>query len=147
MKAVARTGLALAAMIACAGPVAAAPAAACKVAVGDTVLVPNLAAGARVYLRCRSCHTLGAGEKNLVGPNLSGMFGRKSGTAAGFKYSPAFAKAPPMWTDQALSAFLEKPTKAIPGSKMIFVGLPKPQDRADLIGYLREQTGGPACGK
>lgn len=126
----------------------AAPAAGCKVAPTGLVLVPNIEAGQKVFLRCRSCHTLGQGEKNLVGPNLHGMFGEKPGAATGFNYSPAFKKgAPAKWTDEALAGFIEKPTKAIPGSKMIFAGLPKPQDRADLIGYLRSQTGAPPCGK
>ena len=139
---------ALAALVMLPASALAAPAAGCKVAASGPALVPNIEAGQKVFLRCRSCHTLGQGEKNLVGPNLHGMFGEKPGSAAGFNYSPAFKKgAPAKWSDEALAGFIEKPTKAIPGSKMIFAGLPKPQDRADLIGYLRSATGAPPCGK
>ncbi|MBT9470560.1 MAG: cytochrome c family protein [Pseudomonadota bacterium] len=149
MRTIVRIGLAVAALatapaVALAGP----DTAACKMTPSGPALAPDLTAGQRVFLRCRSCHTLGQGEKNLVGPNLHGVFTEKPGAAAGFAFSPAFKKgAPARWTDQGLSAFLEKPTKVVPGTKMIFVGLPKPQDRADLIGYLRSQTGAGPCGK
>lgn len=150
MKTIVRIGLAALALASAGatGALAAPATAGCKVSAAGPALAPNLEAGRKVFLRCQSCHTLGAGEKTLVGPNLNGMFGRKPGSAAGFNYSPAFTKgAPAKWTDEALAAFVEKPTKLIPGSKMIFAGLPKPQDRADLTGYLRAQTGAPPCGK
>jgi cytochrome c len=93
------------------------------------------AAGEAVFKKCGSCHKLDGSDG--VGPHLNGVVGRNHGSAAGFAYSEAMAaKAAEPWTPEALFAFLENPKKALPGTKMAFAGLPKPEDRANVIAYL-----------
>ncbi len=97
--------------------------------------------GKRVFLRCRSCHTLEEGGRNLTGPNLWGVFGRKVGGLEGYRYSNAVLAADFIWTPDKLNEWLLKPKDFLPGNKMSFVGLPKEQDRVNLIYYLQVQTG------
>ncbi|MES2913913.1 MAG: cytochrome c family protein [Pseudomonadota bacterium] len=93
------------------------------------------AAGEAVFKKCASCHKLDGSSG--VGPNLNGVVGRNHGSVAGFPYSEAMAaKSAEPWTPEALFAFLENPKKAVPGTKMAFAGLPKPEDRANVIAYL-----------
>lgn len=103
--------------------------------VAALMAVADAAAGEAVFKKCGSCHKLDGSDG--VGPHLNGVVGRNHGAAAGYSYSEAMAalSAEP-WTPEALFAFLENPKKAIPGTKMAFNGLPKPEDRANLIAYL-----------
>lgn len=95
----------------------------------------DASAGEAVFKKCGSCHKLDGSDG--VGPHLNGVVGRNAGSAAGFAYSEAMvAKAAEPWTPEALFAFLENPKKALPGTKMAFAGLPKPEDRANVIAYL-----------
>jgi cytochrome c len=96
--------------------------------------------GQTLFLQCRACHSLEAGEPHKVGPNLNGMFGRKAGLAPGFDYSPAVMESEIVWTPEALDAWLERPSDFLPGNRMVFIGVKKPEDRANLIAYLQQAT-------
>ncbi|KAL9083300.1 MAG: hypothetical protein Q9159_005863 [Coniocarpon cinnabarinum] len=90
--------------------------------------------------RCAQCHNLKAEEGNKIGPNLHGLFGRKTGQVEGFSYTEANKNKAVKWEEDTLFEYLENPKKYIPGTKMAFGGLKKPKDRNDLITFLREET-------
>jgi len=101
---------------------------------------PDAANGAVIFKKCASCHSVDPTGKNGLGPNLRGVVGRKAGMVAGFNYSPAMKASGQVWNDQTLARFLAAPRQAVPGTKMIFIGLPKPQDQADVIAYLKQNS-------
>jgi cytochrome c len=96
--------------------------------------------GEMLFLQCRACHSLAAGEPNKVGPNLHGMFGRNAGLAPGFAYSDALVNADVTWGPETLSQFLAGPSQFIPGNRMVFIGVRKPADRGSLIAFLQQAT-------
>jgi cytochrome c len=99
-------------------------------------LTGDAAKGEKVFIQCKTCHVLDEGQ-NRVGPSLHGIIGRKAGTVAGFNYSNANKSSSKTWDEETLFAYLEAPQKAMPGTKMAFAGIRKPQDRADLIAFLK----------
>jgi cytochrome c len=97
--------------------------------------------GKRLYTQCLACHTLEAGGKARVGPNLHGIAGATAGTRPDFaNYSEALKKSGITWSDEQLDVWLKKPSALVPGTRMVFVGVAKDQDRADLIAYLKDAT-------
>ena len=96
----------------------------------------DAAAGQQVFAgRCGVCH---ATEPNVnkIGPSLAGVFGRKSGTEAGFDYSPALKGAAITWDEKTLDQFIQNPVVDVPGTKMP-IGLPGDDDRQNVIAYLK----------
>jgi cytochrome c len=93
------------------------------------------AAGETVFRKCSACHKLDGTDG--VGPHLNGVVGRNHAAVEGFAYSEAnIALSAEPWTPEAINAFIENPKGYMPGTKMAFAGLPKAEDRANLIAYL-----------
>ena len=98
----------------------------------------DAAAGEKVFVKCKVCHQVGEGAKNLVGPELNGLIGRKAGSVAGYTYSEANKNSGITWDDASLREYLKNPKAKIPGTKMIFAGLNKDDEIDNLIAYLKQ---------
>lgn len=93
--------------------------------------------GEAIYARCQGCHSI---DRNRVGPLHRGLFGRVAGTVEGFNYSKAMKESGITWDEATLDDFLAHPRQTVPGTRMTYAGIADPQERADLIAYLREAT-------
>ena len=97
----------------------------------------DAAAGEKVFGKCKACHKMDG--TNGTGPHLDGVVNRAKAAVEGFSYSEVLkSMAGDTWTPENLYAFLESPKGYAPGTKMAFAGLPKPEDRANLIAYLAQ---------
>jgi len=107
-------------------------------AASDRAAAADAQRGQELYeSRCGGCHSLDA---NRVGPAHRGVYGRKAGSAPNFAYSTAVKNSTVVWEDRTLDAWLTNPQAVIPGQRMNFrVALP--EDRTDIIAYLRQQSG------
>ena len=99
-------------------------------------LTGDAAKGKTVFVQCQVCHVVEEGQ-NRIGPSLYGIVGRPAGSIAGFAYSPANKNSGITWSEEEMYKYLEAPQQTIPGTKMVFAGLKNPQDRADVIAYLK----------
>lgn len=102
------------------------------------------AKGADVFKKCAACHNADKGGANALGPNLWGVLGEGIGQGAqGFAFSDALKSKGGAWDWQNLSDWLKSPKAFAPGTKMTFAGLSKPEDRANIIAYLNQQSDAP----
>jgi cytochrome c len=93
---------------------------------------------------CLTCHTFEKGGPNRLGPNLWGVVGRPKASEAGFDYSAAMKAKGGNWAVDDLNAFLANPKGFVPGTKMTYAGLPRGNQRADVIAYLNSLADNPA---
>jgi cytochrome c len=98
----------------------------------------DAALGEKVFIKCKACHQIGEGAKNAVGPVLNGIVGRKAGTYADYSYSDANKNSGLTWDEATLTEYLKNPRVKVPGTKMIFPGLPKDEDISNVIAYLKQ---------
>jgi cytochrome c len=102
--------------------------------------------GEKIFRQCSGCHQIGPDAQNRVGPHLNDVFGRRAGGIDGFRYSPDMIRLGNdglSWTFEKLDAYLENPRILVSGTRMSFRGLKDPQDRADVIAYLRDFSASP----
>jgi cytochrome c len=108
------------------------------VAGSGEVRAQDAAAGEKVFGVCKACHQIGETAKNNVGPQLNGLFGRKSGTVPGYNYSAANKDSGITWDEATFREYIKDPKAKIPGTKMIYAGLKDEQRTNDLIAYLKQ---------
>lgn len=108
-----------------------------NLAQAQPALAQDAAAGEAVFRKCRACHQVGEGARNLVGPELNGVIGRPAATVGGYSYSAAMKDAAITWDDANLKHWLQNPRDFLRGTKMIFAGLPKEEDIDNLLAYLK----------
>ncbi|MEO3415119.1 c-type cytochrome [Roseovarius sp. CAU 1744] len=118
--------------------------AAATAAAGDTA---DVDAGKVIFNKCKGCHEIGESATHRIGPHLNGLFGRRAGSHADFRYSRSFQRAGAgglEWHAETLDAFLEDPRAITSGTRMSFRGLKSAEDRTNLIAYLRTFSDDPA---
>jgi cytochrome c len=98
--------------------------------------VPIAINGLAIFNRCAACHAVKAGAPNGVGPNLYGIVGAKIAAVPGYTYSTALKAKAGVWDREALDGYIAAPRDYVPGTKMAFGGLSKPEERAAVIDYL-----------
>lgn len=103
----------------------------------------DAARGQKQIRKCTACHSLEDGGPNKIGPNLYGIVGRALAAGSGFSYSEALKSKGGNWGYEELDAFLKNPKQFAAGTKMVFAGIKKAEDRANLILYLRSLGGNP----
>lgn len=108
----------------------------------DRLAVADADKGARAFRKCQACHTVEEGGPHRVGPNLWGIVGGPV-AAADYRYSKAMASYGGVWDVERLDAYLENPRAEVPGGRMAFAGLPKAQERADVIAFLNQNSAEP----
>ena len=102
--------------------------------------IGDAARGEKIFQQCSSCHQVGAHAEDRVGPHLNGLFGRRAGAHAGFKYSKGLDRMGNdglVWELDKLDAYIENPKALVSGTRMNFRGLKEQQDRDDVLAYLR----------
>jgi cytochrome c len=97
----------------------------------------DAARGEKKFEECQSCHSLDRNAESL-GPSLYGVFDRKAGTAADFRYSPAMKRSGIVWSPQTVDTFIADPQAVVSANRMPYAGMPNASDRADLIAFLQK---------
>lgn len=98
----------------------------------------DVEAGQKSFNKCRACHQVGEGAKNVVGPMLNGLFGRKSGTIEGYNYSDANKNSGITWDEAVFADYIKDPKAKMPGTKMVFAGIKNEQEIKDLTAFLKQ---------
>jgi cytochrome c len=101
-------------------------------------MAQDAAAGEKVFLKCKICHQIGEGAKNMVGPVLNAVVGRKAGSYPDYHYSDANKGSGITWDEATLKEYLRDPKAKVPGTKMVFPGLKADDDIANVIAYLKQ---------
>jgi cytochrome c len=99
-------------------------------------LAQDAAAGKTSFNKCLACHAIGEGAKNKVGPELNGLDGRHSGTAAGYNYSDANKNSGITWNKDQFLEYIKDPKAKIPGTKMVFAGIKNENEANNLWAYV-----------
>jgi len=108
-----------------------------KVDIEALMKTANAANGENIAKKCTACHSFDKGGPNKVGPNLWNVVGNDKLSHPDFKYSDAMKAKGGKWDEESLYHFLNKPSRFIPGTKMSFAGLSKPQEIVDMIAFLK----------
>ena len=95
-------------------------------------------AGETVFKQCMACHKIGEGAENSVGPELNGLDGRKSGSAAGYNYSDANKNSGITWSEATFKDYIKDPRAKVPGTKMFFPGVKDEKKATDLWAYVSQ---------
>ncbi|MDF3839429.1 c-type cytochrome [Cupriavidus basilensis] len=97
----------------------------------------DVQAGGAVFARkCASCHSVGPSARGAFGPQLNAIFGRVAGATSDYQYSPEMKKSGIVWSQKTLSAFIQSPSKVVPGTRMRFWGISDERQIEDLLAYL-----------
>ena len=128
-----------------AAPMEAAPAPKAIKPVSGLLAGADVAKGAEISKKCMTCHDFTNGGPNKIGPNLWGIVGNKHGHKEDFAYSDAIKSIDRPWGYEEINHFITSPKTYAKGTKMSFPGLPKVEDRADLIAWLRTQADSPVA--
>ncbi len=98
----------------------------------------DVSAGEKSFNKCRACHQVGETAKNSAGPELNGLFGRKSGSVAGYNYTDANKNSGITWDEAVFADYIKEPKAKIPGTKMAFAGIKKEDEIKDLTAFLKQ---------
>jgi cytochrome c len=98
----------------------------------------DLAAGEQSFRKCLPCHRVGPEARNIVGPLLNGLDGRKTGTIPGYSYTDANKNAAITWDDATFKEYIMDPRAKIPGTKMVFPGIKNEKEITDLWAYIKQ---------
>ena len=112
--------------------------------IGELMQVADASSGEGLSRACAACHSFDNGGANRIGPNLWDIVNRPIAGAAGFGYSSALSEMGGDWTYEALDGFLAAPRDWAPGTSMSYSGMRRPEDRANLIAWLRSLSDSPA---
>ena len=114
-----------------------------KINIAELLALGDIAHGEKVFKKCSACHMIAADGKNMIGPNLWGVIGRKAGAIDDYKYSKAMLAYAKEWTFEEMNSYLIKPQAYVKGTKMAFAGLRKEKDRASVILYMNSKSENP----
>lgn len=111
----------------------------------ELIAAADIERGQKLSKACAACHSFDNGGPNGIGPNLWNIVGADKAHLADFSYSDAMASMEGKWAYLELNQFLWKPKKYVPGTKMNYIGIKKPADRAALIAWMRTLADSPAA--